>query len=131
MLIIAHRMSPCKIHLLPGTDGVVTVRSSIKARNEGNCTPDFVSGSRHSTSADLTSIIMDRTKRITDIVQPVIIPFSSLCQSDVIDPDVNLEVAAIIQDEVVNFTGDMMSPNYSWLSSGLSQTSLVAPEGEV
>lgn len=102
-------MSPCKIHLLPGTDGVVTVRSSLKARIGGNCTPDFVSGSRHSTSADLTSIIMDRTKRITDIVQPVIIPFSSLCQSDVIDPEVNLEVAAIIQDEVVNFTGGMMS----------------------
>jgi len=74
---------PFKIHLLPGTDVIVTVRSSIKALMDGCLTLDLVSGPLHSTSAAFTSMFMAREKRITEMV-PVMIPFLSLCHAEVV-----------------------------------------------
>lgn len=48
--------------------------------------PNFVFGLLHSTSADLKTIFMARAKRVTEVVQPVMIPFSSWCQLDDSDP---------------------------------------------
>ena len=73
-LILAQVMSfssPCRIHLLLGTDVVVMVRSSMYALIRGCHTPDLVRGPLQSTSADLTTMF----KRTTEMVQPVIIPF--------------------------------------------------------
>lgn len=54
-------------------------------------------------------MFMARAKRVTEMVQPVIIPFSSLCHSDVMDPeDSHLEIVVVIKDEVVDFIGDMV-----------------------
>lgn len=94
-LILAQRISfsrPCRIHLHPGTDVVVTLKSSIKARIGGCRTQDLDKGPRHSVSAAFTNIFMARANRITEIVQPVMIPFSSRCQSDVTLPDVTLSL---------------------------------------
>lgn len=97
-LIFAQVMSfsrPWRIHPLPGTDVVVTVRSSLKALIGGSCIPVFIKGRLHSTSADLTIIFMARAKKMTELVQPVIMPFSSLCQSDVPDPAVILRLNSL------------------------------------
>lgn len=73
-------------------DVVVTVKSSMKALIGGWRTPVFVKGPLHSTSADLTIMFMARAKRMTEMVQPVIMSFSSLCQADVPDPNVTLSL---------------------------------------
>lgn len=52
--------------------------------------PDLDKGPLHSTSADFTIMFMAREKSGTEIVQPVMIPFSRHCQADVDDPDVTL-----------------------------------------
>lgn len=69
--------SPWNIHLLPETDVVVTVGSSMKALIGGCRTPDLIKGPLHSTSADLKIMFMVRAKRMTEMVQHVIMPFSS------------------------------------------------------
>ena len=74
------------------TDDVVTVISSMYALNGGSRIPDFTLGPRHSTSADLIIIFIAREKRVAYIVHPVIIPLSSLCQSNVLVPDVTLRL---------------------------------------
>ncbi|XP_051538700.1 cadherin-7-like [Myxocyprinus asiaticus] len=54
-LILAHEMSlssPCKIHLAPGTDVAVTVRSSMNALIGGCRTPDLDKGPLQSTSTN-------------------------------------------------------------------------------
>ena len=84
--ILAHAISFSRlrrIHLLPMTDVVVTVRSSMYALIGGWRTPVFIIGPRHSISADFTIIFMARVKRVADSVQPVMIPLSSLCQSEI------------------------------------------------
>lgn len=84
-LILAHVMSfsrPWRIHLVPGTEDVMMVRLSIKALVGGCLEPDFVFGPWHSTSADLATIFTARAKMVVEMVQPVIIPFSSRCQLD-------------------------------------------------
>lgn len=54
----------------------------------GSClTPDLLSGPLHSVSAPLASMFIVSTNRVTDMVQPVIMPSSSWCQSDVSWPD--------------------------------------------
>ncbi len=53
-------------HLQPGTDVVVTVRSSINTLIGGCRTPDRVSGPLYSTSADLTSIFIAKANKITE-----------------------------------------------------------------
>lgn len=50
----------------------------MKALMGGCLTPNLVSGPLYSTSVDLTSMFMAREKKVTEIVQPVIIPFSSV-----------------------------------------------------
>lgn len=68
------RSRPWRSHRHPGTDVVVTVRSSMNALIRGCRVPDRDTG--HTTSADLTSIFIARVNRDTDIVQPVKMPFS-------------------------------------------------------
>lgn len=94
-LILAQEMRfsrPWSIHLAPGADVVVTVRSSIKALMGGCRVPDLDRGPLHSVSAALTTMFMATAKRLTEIVHPVIMPFSSLCQSDVKLPEVTLSL---------------------------------------
>ncbi len=94
-LILAHRMrrwSPWSSHLHPGTEAAVTVRSSIKALMGGCRVPDLDMGPLHFTSADLTIMFMARAKSGTEIVQPVMMPFSSRCQADVAVPDETLNL---------------------------------------
>ena len=52
--------------------------------------PDEVVGPFVSSLTDITNIVIDRANRITLSVQPVIIPFSTLCQSVVNSLVVNL-----------------------------------------
>ncbi len=47
------RSRPWRIHLQPGTDVVLTVRSSINDLIGGCCTSDLESRPLHSTSADI------------------------------------------------------------------------------
>lgn len=78
---------PISSHLQPGTDVVVTVRSSINAWVGVWQTPDLDKGPLHSASADLVSRFIAWAKRLTDTV---IIPFSNRCQSSVTVPEVTL-----------------------------------------
>lgn len=83
-LILAQEMSrssPWRSHLHPGTDIVITVKSSIKALIGGCWVPDLDLSPLHSTSADLTIMFMAGEKRVTKTIQPVIIPFSRQCQA--------------------------------------------------
>lgn len=75
---------PFRIHLLPRTDAVVTVRSFMKALIGGCWIPDFEKGPLHCTSADFTSMFMASAKRITEMVHLVIIPFLSSCHSKIV-----------------------------------------------
>ena len=65
-----------RIYLLPITDVVVTVRSSIYALIEGWHTPVFIIGPQHLISANYTIIFMARVKRVAESVQPVMISLS-------------------------------------------------------
>lgn len=84
--------NPWRTHLPPATDDVVTVRSSIKALMGYCMSPDLDRGPLHSFSAVVATMFIARVKRITEIVHPVIIPFSSQCQSDVTFPEVTLSL---------------------------------------
>lgn len=53
-----------RTHLPPGTDDVVTVKSSIKALMRGCWMPDLGRGHLHSFSAALTFMLMARVRRI-------------------------------------------------------------------
>ena len=93
--ILAQEMSFSRlwsIHLPPGTDVVVTVRSSMNALMGGCRMPDLDRGPLYSVSAALTTMFMARAKRLTEMVHPIIIPFSSRCQSDVTLPEVTLSL---------------------------------------
>ena len=57
--------------------------------------PDRDKGPLHSTSADFTSMFMARANRDTEIVQPVMMPFSRRCQSDVEVPEDTLRLRAL------------------------------------
>ena len=84
--ILAHTISFSRlrrIDLLPITDVVVTIRSSMYALIGGWRTPVFIIGPQHSISADFTIIFMAGVKRVADSMQPVMIPLSSLCQSEI------------------------------------------------
>ena len=66
--ILAHSISFSRlrrVHLLPITDIVVTVRSSMNAVIGGWRTPVFIIGPRHSMSAVFTIIFMTRVKKYT------------------------------------------------------------------
>lgn len=79
-LILAHvisHSSPWRSRLHPGTDVVITVKSSKKAIMGGCYVPDLDFGRLHSNSADFTSMFIHRESD-TKIIQPVIIPFSRL-----------------------------------------------------
>lgn len=45
--------------------------------------PDLDFGLRHAGSADLTNVVITRANRMTKMVQPVMMPSSSLHQSNV------------------------------------------------
>ena len=70
--------SPCRIHLLPGIDSVVG--------GGGWCIPDFVRGPRNSGTVDFAIMFIAKAKRITVMIQPMMIPTSGLYHSDVTDP---------------------------------------------
>lgn len=53
----------------------------------GCCIPDLDVGPLHSPFADLTIMFMAKEKSGTEIVQLVIMPFSSCCRADVNDPE--------------------------------------------
>lgn len=72
------------------------MRSSLKALIGGCLESDFVFGPLHSTSAVLATIFMARAKRVTEMVQPVIIPFSSRYQLDDTDPEETLSEVVIV-----------------------------------
>lgn len=57
----------------------------------GGCRcPEFVWGPLHSGPADLVSIFMARENSVTEIVHPVMIPISTLCQLDEVAPEETL-----------------------------------------
>ena len=57
----------------------------------GGCRcPEFDRGPLHSVSADLVSIFMARENCVTEIVHPVMMPISTLCQLDVVAPEETL-----------------------------------------
>ena len=82
--------SPFRIHRQPGTDSVMTVRSSINALMGGCRCPEFERGPLDSGSADLVSMFMARENSVTEIVHPVMIPISTLSQLDVNAPEETL-----------------------------------------
>lgn len=82
--------APGKIYLALGTAVVVTVRSSLKPLLGCCFTPDLQSGPLHSASAPFTNMFIANANRFTDMVQPVIMPTSSWCQTDVSWPDETL-----------------------------------------
>lgn len=47
---------------------------------------DFILGLQHSGSTDFVSMFMARENSVTEIVHPVMMPISTLCQVDVIAP---------------------------------------------
>ena len=51
---------------------------------------EFLLGPLHSCSADLVSMFMARENNVTEMVHPVMIPISTLCQLDVIAPEETL-----------------------------------------
>lgn len=54
----------------------------------GGCRwPDFILGPLHSGPADFVCTFMARENSVTEIVHPVMIPISTLCQVDVIAPE--------------------------------------------
>ena len=59
----------------------------------GGClVPDLETGPRHSFSADFAIRFMARVNSETEMVQPVMIPFSSICQEDVVVPEETLSL---------------------------------------
>lgn len=66
---------------------MVTVRSSTNALMGGCRLLDFILGLQHSGSADFVSMFMARENSVTEIVHPVMMPISTLCQVDVIAPE--------------------------------------------
>lgn len=95
-----------QMHLLPGTVEVITVRLFHKSSDGGCWTLDFL-GPLHSASANLTSIFMASANRVTEIVHPVMIPFSDWRNSDVTGAEPQIKVVIIIHDEVLDVGWDM------------------------
>ena len=62
----------------------------MKALMGGCCCPDFDRDPLHSRSAYLVCMFMGRENSVTEIVHPVMIPISTLCQCDVIAPEETL-----------------------------------------
>lgn len=62
--------------------------------------PELDSGPLHSTSAALTSMFIARANSATDMVQPVIMPFSRQCHADVVVPEVNLRQKLLEQSRM-------------------------------
>lgn len=71
-----------RLHLHPGTDIVITYMDDL--------TPDLVRGPLHSTS--LTSMFIARVNNISEMVHPLMMPFSSQYYADVDVPDVALRL---------------------------------------
>lgn len=69
---------------------MVTVRSSIKAMMGGCCWAEFDVVPLHCGSADLVSIFMASENSMTEIVHPVMVLVSTLCQLDVVVPEETL-----------------------------------------
>lgn len=103
-------LSPCRIQRQPGTDSVLTLRSSVNALMGGWYWADVVLGSLHSGSADWISTSMAREKSFAEMVHPMMMPTSTQCLLDVIPPrrDPHPEVAVVIGDVVSDSVGDMM-----------------------
>lgn len=68
-------------------------------------------GLLHSLLTALNNIFMARAKKMTERVHPVVIPFSSRCQSVVISPEVDSkpEVLIVIQDKALDLARHMVS----------------------
>lgn len=75
----------------------------------GGCrVSDLDLGPLYSTSADLTIMFMAKEKSGTEIVLPVIMPFSSRCQADV-SGDSQHEVSTIVQNGASDHLWNMVS----------------------
>ncbi|XP_061880329.1 zinc finger protein 569-like [Entelurus aequoreus] len=73
--------SPFRIQQQPGTDSVVTVRSSMNALMGGCLCPEFVRGPLHSGSADLVSMFMASENSVTEIASlPLLLSQQILCE---------------------------------------------------
>lgn len=84
-LPISFFLTPVRIHQPPGTNSVVTLRSSMKVQIGGWWIPDLDLEPLHSGSVDFTIMFIARANRITSMVQSAMIPTSSLCHCDVVD----------------------------------------------
>ena len=86
---------------------MVTVRSSINALI-GCREPNLDKGPLHSTSADFRSIFMASANRDTEIVQPVMMPFSRRWQSDEV-PEDTLRLVVVVVEEIADLLWDVVS----------------------
>lgn len=117
-LILAQVMSctsPQWSYLHSGTDGAVTMWSSMNDLMEGCRVSDLDLGHLHSTSADLTIMFMAKEKSGTEIVQPVIMHFSSLYQADV-SGDSQHEVTIMVQNGASDHLWNMV-PCYCYFNT--------------
>ena len=89
---LKRRSRPWRIRLQPGTDVIVTVRSSINALIGGCRISELVSWPLHSTSADFTNISIAKANNITEIACTVIMPFLSRWNVDATVPEVTLKL---------------------------------------
>ena len=80
------------IHLACMWDLVDKVKSSMNPLLEGRCIPDAVFGPLVSLLAVLMMRFIPITNRTTETVQPVTMPFSSLCHDVISLPTVNLNL---------------------------------------
>lgn len=73
--------------------------------------PGLDRGLLHSLLTALNNIFMARAKKMTERVHPIVIPFSSRCQSDVISPEVDSkpEILIVIQDKALDLARHMVS----------------------
>lgn len=83
----------------------------MKALMGGCWTPDLVTGSLHSTSADLTRMFMAKEKRVTKMVDMVIISLlnSVLLRCDAHGSEPQIEIVIVIHDEVLDVALDIIS----------------------
>ncbi len=82
--------SALKIFCVPWIDGIITVTSSMKARLAGCLVTLSAFGPLHCIPPAFSSRFIAAMNRATEIVDPAIMPFSSLCHLVLMLPTVNL-----------------------------------------
>lgn len=79
-----------RIHCVPWIEGVITVTSSMKAQQAGCLVPSSPTGPLHCVVPAVSNRFIAAINRVTEIVHPAMMPFSSLCHLVVMFPTVNL-----------------------------------------